>query len=292
MPPTSLYLNLNQAVKRSGSHQTDRILPPWLFNLGLIGGSIYGVILTAVTAKIICASIERGNVIYGVVSAMLDENIGLMQNPTPESKKLMMENAIAILKGSDEMYQEAHRILRAFQYLICGFVAINTISVTLYWWSLKAIVRCLNDQLRTYQRCLQNRDEAIQLGMVSVRQEPADDNPTKSDHSPRIKLKESRREITSWYYAASQAGSRISGVHRNHWKSWFPSLRSDDVAADHLIWRSSLMRSIKREGNSFKSQLRDDYARLRRCKTNTLWQAVFITLMSWAYTSMGIALGK
>jgi len=291
MPPTSLYLNLNQSVRRSGSHQTDRICPPWLFNLGLIGGSVYGVVLTAATTTIICDSTKRANFLYASASAMLDENIALMQNPIPRSEKLMMENASAILKRTDEMLQESHRVLLAFQYLVCGFVAINTISVTLFWWSLNAIVRCLNRQLRTYQRCLQNRDEAIQLGMVSVGQEPADDNPIQSDNSPRIIPKESFRDIRSWSCAASQAGSWISGAHYNRWKSWFPSLRSDNVAADHLIWRSTLMRPIKREGASFKSQLCEDYARLRRCKTNTLWQALFITLMSWAYTSMAIVLG-
>ncbi|PLW41391.1 hypothetical protein PCANC_12003 [Puccinia coronata f. sp. avenae] len=288
MPPTSLYLSLHQNPGKNTSRQTDRVFPPWLFNFGLMGGSIYGVILAAAATTIMCTAIDRGNSIYATVAALLDENIDLVQNPTPESGVLIMKNAIGILSGVEGLNHESHRIFRALQFLVCGFVAINLISVGLFWWSLNAIVRCLNRQLETYRRCLHNRDEAIQLGMVSVYQEPNDCKPN-NPHASEPNVAD--RDTKAWSCAMSQVESCRGGIRLKNWKSWFPTLKGDDVTADHLIWKSALMRTIKREGTSLKTRLRSDYAVLQRCKINTLWQAVFITLMSLSYTSMGIALG-
>ncbi|POW23007.1 hypothetical protein PSHT_00604 [Puccinia striiformis] len=290
MPPTSLYLNLNQGRGKGVFHRTDRIFPPWLFNLGLIGGSLYGIVLTIVAATVMCTSINRDNSLYETVSRIVDENIILSHNPTPQSKMHLMNNSVIFLRGLEGMKEESHRILRALQYLVCGFVAINIVSVALFWWSLHAIIRCLNGQLETYSRCLRNREEAIQLGMISVCPDVPDDTKMITECIPAPKTEGSIFEGKA-RTEASYAGTSSSGQQGGSWNSWFPSLKSDDIAADHLLWKSTLMRSIKPEGKGYRARLRSDHAILRRCKTNTIWQAVFITLMSWSYTSMAIALG-
>ena len=97
-----------------------------------------------VAATVMCTSINRDNSLYETVSRIVDENIILSHNPTPQSKMHLMNNSVIFLRGLEGMKEESHRILRALQYLVCGFVAINIVSVALFWWSLHAIIRCLN----------------------------------------------------------------------------------------------------------------------------------------------------
>ncbi|WAQ88684.1 hypothetical protein PtA15_10A103 [Puccinia triticina] len=286
MPPTSLHLSLKQGPRKNIFNQSDRAMPPWLFNFGLVGGSLYGIILTLASTAIICTSINRDNSLYRAVSDILDENISLARDPTPESKILMMQNGALLLSGIENMKSESLRIFHAFQYLVCGFVAINFISVTLYWWSLHAIIRCLDKQLSTYRQCLQNRDEAIQLGMISMC--PGAITFDKSRETlDVVKTKKLDADDAPLPSDASQM-TRVSSTNL---MSWLPTFKGDDISADHLIWKSAFMRSIKPEGSSYKARLRSEHSILQRCKVNTIWQAVFITIMSMSYISMASTLG-
>ncbi|KAA1105076.1 hypothetical protein PGTUg99_000481 [Puccinia graminis f. sp. tritici] len=287
MPPTSLYLKLNQRRGKHVFNQSDRAFPPWLFNLGLVGGSLYGILLTIPTVIIMCISINRANSLYVILSNLLDDNIALAQDPTPESKILMMQNAAAVLSGVERLTYESMRIYRAFEIQLTGLVVGALISLALYWWSLHAIMRCLNAQLTTFRRCLQNRDDAIQLGMISRCQGATLLNRTNED-LPEVKTKELDHKQAPLSGGASQV-SRASGYN---WKSWFPSLKSDNIVVDHALWKSNFMRPIKAEGMSYKARLRAEFSVLQRCKTNLVWQAVFISMLCFSYAAMAITLGK